>query len=407
MANFDTDKWSVGARSETGYVRDENQDRMSWIRAPFGDVYIVSDGMGGVGDGSLAAELTVGALQQQLGSVRYARRRVVRQAFEAANEAVYTRAHSAGAGTPGMGATAVAVLARASSIMVAHVGDSRAYLFSDGGHYQRLTKDHSRVQHMVDNGTLTAAQALTHPEANVIERAVGHAPRIEVDISAWLPLRNGDRIMVCSDGLCGYADDAEIAAVLRAHPDPQQAADKLVELALAKGGEDNVTVQVIRYQGDGAPGPALRPRDYVAVVLAATAAATLAAVVSERYLPPARLQRQVAAMQQQVAALRQRLGEHETASGQLRERSAADLNLLQARVDTVQEELRRQRDAAGNAPAQAHPAAGKQPARKRTGAGRNTAGRAGRTATGANPVVARDGAAGANSKANPTWRTTQ
>jgi serine/threonine protein phosphatase PrpC/cell division protein FtsL len=340
MAKFDADKWSVGARSETGYVRDENQDRMSWIRAPFGDVYIVSDGMGGVGDGALAAELTVQTLQQHLGKVRHWLRGAVRHALEAANEAVYTCAHTAGAGTPGMGATAVVVLARASSIMVAHAGDSRAYLFNDAGHCQRLTKDHSRVQRMVDSGMLSAAQALTHPDANVIERAVGHAQRLEVEVSAWLPLRNGDRIMLCSDGLCGYADDVEIASVLRDHSNPQEAADKLVELALAKGGEDNITVQVIRYHGGAANEHGMRPAGYLAVVLT-TAAAAMAAVLIGQRLPPVALEAQNLALQRQVAELRERVREHEKKSDELQERLVSGIRTLQSRLDTIAQELGR------------------------------------------------------------------
>jgi len=322
MAKPDAGHCSVGARSETGYVRDENQDRMGWSRAPFGDVYIVSDGMGGMGDGALAAELTVQALQRHLGAVRFARRNSVRRAFAAANEAVYARAHGEGGGTPGMGATAVAVLLRNASIMVAHVGDSRAYLLDRAGQCQRLTKDHSLVQRLVDRGVLSPAQAQTHPDAGVIERAVGHAPGVEVDISPWLPLRHGDRILVCSDGLCGYAQDAEIAAVLRAHVNPQEAADRLVELALAKGGEDNITVQVIRYESGRAHG-AMRPVDYLAVVLTTAAASTAAVLISQAYLAPALLRGQ------------------EAPSQALARRPAAEMDALHARLDGIERDLAR------------------------------------------------------------------
>jgi len=325
MAKFDAGNCSVGARSETGYVRDENQDRMGWIRAPFGDVYIVSDGMGGVGDGALAAELTVGALQRHLGAVRFARRKAVRRAFAAANGAVHARAQTEGAGTPGMGATAVAVLLRGARIMVAHVGDSRAYLFDRTGQCQRLTRDHSLVQRLVDRGVLSPAQAQTHPDAGVIERAVGHARDIEVDIGPWLPLRNGDRILVCSDGLCGYTQDAEIAAVLRANADPQEAADRLVELALAKGGEDNITVQVIRYEGVPGHG-AMRPVDYLAVVLTTAAASTAAILVSQVYLAPAMLREGDAALRRQAEVLR---------------RPMAEMNALHARLDGIEQDLER------------------------------------------------------------------
>lgn len=348
MVKFDPNRWSVGARSETGYVREENQDRMSWVRAPFGDVYIVSDGMGGVGDGALAAELTVQTLQQRLGALRHGvgLRSAVRGAFKAANEAVYARAHTEGEGTPGMGATAVAVVACAYGIMVAHVGDSRAYLFDVAGQCKRLTKDHSRVQHMVDSGVLTAAQAQAHPDANVIERAVGHAPRIEVEISSWLQLRNGDRIMVCSDGLCGYADDAEIAAVLRRHINPQDAADSLVQLALAKGGEDNITVQVILYQGDATEGRSMPPARWLAIVLTAGAVAAATVLASEIYQWPGRTSGREAAMQQQIEKLLERLREQQGKLDEMTQRWTATASVLQARVDSVEQELGRRRDSA-------------------------------------------------------------
>jgi len=148
-----------------------------------------------------------------------------------------------------MGATAVALLAAGGRIMLAHVGDSRAYLFSRRGVLRRLTKDHSLVQRMVDAGVLTEAQAASHPDSSVLERAMGQSPQVEVEVSEWLTLGAGDVCMLCSDGLCGYADDDEIAAVMRNGLGPQDIADSLVKLALDRGGEDNVTVQVLRYGG--------------------------------------------------------------------------------------------------------------------------------------------------------------
>jgi serine/threonine protein phosphatase PrpC len=256
MRRFDATKWSVGARSETGYVRTENQDRMSRVRAPVGDIYVVSDGMGGHRGGAIAAELTIQSLVQHLSAVRTtsALETAIEQAFGAANQTVYDQGHSGNAETEGMGATAVVLLAAGSHVMVAHVGDSRAYLFSRRGQLRRLTRDHSRVQRMIDSGMLTPAEAEVHPDAGLIERAIGSKPTVEVEIHPWLRLARGDQILLCSDGLCGYAEDAEIAAVLAKQGNPQEAANQLVNLALAKGGEDNITVQVLRYGGNGATG---------------------------------------------------------------------------------------------------------------------------------------------------------
>jgi protein phosphatase len=145
-----------------------------------------------------------------------------------------------------MGATAVVLLVARSRALVAHVGDSRAYIFTQG-ELRRLTRDHSRVQRMVDAGMLEPAEAESHPDANLLERAIGVSPDILVDISSWMPLHEGDKILLCSDGLHGYVQDGEISALLGNKLTSQELADQLVDMALRKGGEDNITVQLIEY----------------------------------------------------------------------------------------------------------------------------------------------------------------
>lgn len=316
MARFDSHKWSVGARSETGYVRDENQDRMTWVRAPFGDVFVVSDGMGGHSGGALAAELTVQTLQQHLSAVNLTSSlaTVVKGAFEAANQVVHERGHSGDAQTAGMGATAVALLVTGSRVMAAHVGDSRAYLFSRTGELRRLTKDHSRVQRMVDAGMLTPAEAERHPDASILERAIGRSPSVEVEISSWLRLRDEDQLLLCSDGLCGYVGDPEIAAVLGNHQNPQQGADQLVNLALEKGGEDNITVQLIRYEGDGKIMSWRQLFGPAAIVLTAVGASVAAAFVAHEYRQSSLLAK-VDALEEKTAEINKQLraGEANTA----------------------------------------------------------------------------------------------
>lgn len=239
---------SVGARSETGYVRNENQDRMSGLRAPFGNGYIVSDGMGGHRGGALAAQLTVESLTQRLSNIRSisAVPTETKRAFEEANRTVYEQGHSGVEEIRGMGATAVVLLVARSRALVAHVGDSRAYIFTRG-ELRRLTRDHSRVQRMVDAGMLEPAEAESHPDANLLERAIGVSPDVLVDISSWMRLHKGDKILLCSDGLHGYVKDDEISALLGNKLTSQELADQLVDLALRKGGEDNITVQLIEY----------------------------------------------------------------------------------------------------------------------------------------------------------------
>jgi protein phosphatase len=221
---------------------------MSCVETPCGYAYIVSDGMGGHRAGALAAELTIETLTRALPGIQsiLSAPSEIKHALEEANRTVYERGHSGDAETRGMGATVVVLLVAGSQALIAHVGDSRAYLHA-GGVLRQLTRDHSRVQKMVDAGLLAAADAASHPDASVLDRAIGALPDVKVDISGRIPLNEGDRILLCSDGLHGYVLDSEITSVLEYKASPQELTDRLVDLALRKGGEDNITVQLLEY----------------------------------------------------------------------------------------------------------------------------------------------------------------
>jgi serine/threonine protein phosphatase PrpC len=240
-------KWELGAKSETGYVRKANEDRMSSI--PIGNfrLYLVVDGMGGHNAGARAAELTIQSLQECMSKFlpTYTPPEAIAAAFAATNQIVYAQAHSDDASIRGMGATAVMLLTLGPLAYIAHVGDSRAYLFAKG-RLERLTKDHSAMERMIAAGILTPAEAHNHPQASMIDRAVGDKHDLEVEIAKPFNLEVGDGVLLCSDGLCGYVDDAVIEAVLKCSPKAQLAVDSLVQEALNAGGEDNVTVQFIR-----------------------------------------------------------------------------------------------------------------------------------------------------------------
>ena len=249
MATRAASPWVLGARSETGYVRTANEDRMGWTRTPYGDVYVVSDGMGGYRGGAIAAEVTIATLQERLAGIdpdspQFAEG--VQQAFGAANDAVRERRDPDDLAVRDMGATGVALITTETRFAVAHVGDSRAYLWR-GGQLRQLTRDHSRVQGMMDSGLLTPEQAAAHPDASVLERAIGHKPTVQADVGEWLSIEPHDVLLLCSDGLSGYVSDREIAAILKARASPQETTDRLIECALGKGGEDNVTVQLVGY----------------------------------------------------------------------------------------------------------------------------------------------------------------
>jgi serine/threonine protein phosphatase PrpC len=291
--------WRLGARSETGYVRSSNEDRMGWTRTPWGNAYVVSDGMGGHLGGALAAEITVRTLRDRLAAIAAGPQRpsgvfeeAVREAFAAANEAVRLRRDSDDPHTCEMGATAVALVTAGASVLVGHVGDSRAYLWGRRAGLRRLTRDHTRTQTRLDAGLITLEEAAADPEASVLARAIGHRPAVQADLSAWATLVPGDMVLLCTDGLCGYVSEDEIDAVLRAGKEPQALADRLVEDALRKGGEDNVTVQLVLFCGSdpggaGASGLARRLGRPVAgvgaviLVSAATAGLVTAHLVAQ------------------------------------------------------------------------------------------------------------------------------
>ncbi len=160
-------------------------------------------------------------------------------------------AHSGDPETQGMGSTAVVLLIRDQTAYIAHVGDSRAYLFRKG-RLRRMTKDHTRAQRMVDAAILTPEQALDHPSASVLERAVGIKPALEIDVTDTHPA-NEDAFLLCSDGLSGCVSDAEIEGILKGGMPVADIPRRLVDLALLKGSKDNITVQYLQY-GQTTPG---------------------------------------------------------------------------------------------------------------------------------------------------------
>lgn len=238
----------VGAKSHTGNVRTENQDRMGRFPSPFGELYIVVDGMGGHKGGATAAAMTVDGLEAHLRNIPAGTspEQALQIAAQRTNAEIYQKANDGDPETANMGATLVLGLVIGTRLLVAHAGDSRAYLFRDGK-LSRLMRDHSVVQRMIDHNMLTEEQARDHPDANVITRAFGQKPEIELEVSAPLDLREGDGILLCTDGLCGYVDDQTIERVIGEQSDAQQITDALIDTALATGGEDNVTVQFLQF----------------------------------------------------------------------------------------------------------------------------------------------------------------
>lgn len=233
---------SWGARSDVGLVREHNEDSFL-LRTP---LFAICDGMGGHAAGEVASSIAVKVIAEQAPSTADDVR--LGAAIEAANQEVID-APAKGIGKPGMGSTASAVLIEGNQMAVAHVGDSRIYLLHHGT-LVRITHDHSYVEELIDSGQITADEARTHPSRSVVTRALGSDPDMYADHFS-LEVSDGDRIILCSDGLSGMVPDDEIEAIAVSNVTPQKAADNLVSAALTYGGSDNITVIVIDVLDDG------------------------------------------------------------------------------------------------------------------------------------------------------------
>jgi len=226
----------LAERSDTGRVRDHNEDR-AFAAA---HLVAVADGMGGALAGEVASQMAVEAIE----AVRPpADPQTIRMALENANRAI-RRMAAQDPSKAGMGTTMTAATLDGDGVSIVHVGDSRAYLWR-GGELQRLTDDHSVVAELVRRGSLSPEEAENHPHRNVITRALGAEPDVKVDTYAHA-LEDGDVLLLCSDGLYTEVPDPDVAQVLAGTPDLATAADALVDLANANGGSDNVTVVLAR-----------------------------------------------------------------------------------------------------------------------------------------------------------------
>lgn len=238
----------TGTATHVGAVRAVNEDSVLVAAG----VYAVADGMGGHAAGNVASAIAVRRLEGLAGRERMTPDDV-RAELVAANADVLADV-AANPERAGMGTT-VAGLATVAAAGSPHwalfnVGDSRVYRLADG-EFTQLTVDHSEVGELLDAGAITEQEASAHPLRHIVTRAVGTQPPPEVDL--WVfPPTVGERFLICSDGLTLELDDDEISAVLRATDDPQQAADTLVDRAVAAGGRDNVSVVIV----DSAPGVA-------------------------------------------------------------------------------------------------------------------------------------------------------
>lgn len=231
------------SRTEVGHVRDHNED--SYLVQP--PLFAVADGMGGHEAGEVASSIAVSTISQLAPHTANASQ--LGAAVEKANEAVISAAE-AGEGRVGMGTTCTAAIIVDNQLAIAHVGDSRAYLLHNGT-LIRITHDHSFVEELVEKGEITADEARNHPNRSIITRALGSDRNMYADHFS-LTVEEGDRVLLCTDGLSSMLTDALIEDIMVSSPHPKECVDDLIEAALRAGGLDNVTALVIDVANDGA-----------------------------------------------------------------------------------------------------------------------------------------------------------
>lgn len=240
----------AAASSHVGMRRSANEDR--YALAPELGLFLVADGMGGHSAGQVASRMAAEAAVESVAALDGAAASLterLRQAVEVANRRIYLTAQ-AKPELSGMGTTLVAILATERRVSLAHVGDSRAYLVRRGL-IRCLTDDHSLVGELLRRRQIDEAAARDHPHRHVLTRAVGVRRAVQPDLAELTPLP-GDLFLMCSDGLTTHLLDSEIAEAVTTESDPQQICDELVAQANRRGGEDNITVVLVRYDKDEA-----------------------------------------------------------------------------------------------------------------------------------------------------------
>jgi len=238
-----------GVRSDIGRARQRNEDSYL-IRDR---LFAVADGMGGHRGGDVASALALEVLGGTPAADQGSSGPLVED-IKRANQQVLERSE-ADSNLRGMGTTLTAVITDGAKAHVAHVGDSRAYLLRPGQGLQQLTEDHTLVQHMVNEGRLSPAEAEHHPQRSILTRALGVEADIPVD-ELTLDVHPGDRLLLCTDGLTSMVDRNRITEILESEKDPQEACERLIEAANEAGGDDNITVILLDFVAEeGEPAP--------------------------------------------------------------------------------------------------------------------------------------------------------
>lgn len=266
---------SVFGKTDLGLAREHNEDAFlvadlstrnaslqpeirDHVVGPKGSLFLVADGMGGAAAGELASQMaadviythltTVWAADHESSDERFAYR--MREAVELANHRIHEHAREHPE-LRGMGTTVTVAGVYGDALWLAQIGDSRAYL-ARGGEVIQLTKDQSLMQRLVDAGEMTEEEAEQSERRNIILQALGPDPRVKVDLTHQA-LERGDTLVICSDGLSGQVRREEIGELIAEYAEPAELCTALINLANSRGGPDNITVVVARFEGEGLP----------------------------------------------------------------------------------------------------------------------------------------------------------
>ncbi|HEY0174334.1 MAG TPA: Stp1/IreP family PP2C-type Ser/Thr phosphatase [Pyrinomonadaceae bacterium] len=246
----------ASVQTDVGCVREVNEDSGRLIRpsdpallASKGTLLVVADGMGGHSAGEVASQMAADATCSLYYASPDEPAAALRRAVEEANRRIHGAA-AADESKHGMGTTCTALALCGATAYAAHVGDSRLYMLRGGQLYQ-LSEDHSAVNEMVKLGIITKEQARTHEDKNVILRALGTSPEVEVSVLEPFQVRVGDRYLLCSDGLHDLVLEDEIASLLGGTEDIHAAGERLIAMAKERGGHDNITVGIIAIMPEG------------------------------------------------------------------------------------------------------------------------------------------------------------
>lgn len=235
----------VGNRTDVGRKRTHNEDYFGYFKTSGEILAIVADGMGGHASGEIASRMAVEIINEIYSKERADKDglEALKSAFQVANFTILQKSLEQ-EGLNGMGTTATALVLEDDQALVGHMGDSRAYLFRDAT-VSQLTKDHSLVERMVDQGLLNREEANRHPQRNVIYKTLGVNMDGEVDLLGPIPIRINDIFLLCSDGLTNLVTDQELLEIVTKES-PQTACETLIQLANQRGGHDNITVQILK-----------------------------------------------------------------------------------------------------------------------------------------------------------------